>query len=56
MNYSSDVLKKTAFNDEIINVLSTQDSIDKMGEQNHRVVLEYLKLRIREIDLAHESK
>lgn len=52
--YSIDVLKRSAFQDELINELSIESSRMKMGVA-HAYVVSYLKQRIEEIDREHSK-
>lgn len=50
MSYSVDVLKKSAFQDEIMNVLEMESTKLNMGNLAHNIVLSYFKARIKELD------
>lgn len=49
MSYSSEMLKRAAFNDELVNILDQPESKIKLGIA-HGYVLSYFKSRIKEID------
>ena len=53
-NYSVDTLKKSAFVDELNNVLNIQPVEDI--DENMLCVIEYFKTRIKEIDKQYEKK
>lgn len=50
MSYSIDVLKKSTFQDELMNVLESENAKLKMGNLAHGIVLSYFKNRIKELD------
>jgi hypothetical protein len=50
MSYSIEALKKSAFQDEIMNVLESENAKLKMGNLAHGIVLSYFKSRVREMD------
>jgi len=50
MSYSIDVLKKSAFQDELMNVLDSENAKLKMGNLAHGIVFSYFKSRIKELD------
>lgn len=52
--YSIDVLKRSAFQDELNNVLSSDSLKMKIGSMAHSYVVSYLKHRIDEIDRDHK--
>lgn len=49
MSYSSDMLKKAAFNDELVNILEQPETKIKLGIA-HGYVMSYFKTRIKELD------
>lgn len=49
MSYSSDMLKKAAFNDELVNILEQPETKIKLGIA-HGYVMSYFKNRIKELD------
>lgn len=49
MSYSSDMLKKAAFNDELVNILEQPETKIRLGVA-HGYVLSYFKTRIKEIE------
>jgi hypothetical protein len=53
MSYSSDVLKRAAFNDEIVNILEQPTAKIKLGIA-HGYILSYFKSRVKEIDEKHK--
>lgn len=53
--YSIDVLKRSAFQDELINVLSTDSVKMRIGSMAHSYVVSYLKQRVEEIDREHDK-
>ena len=53
--YSIDVLKRSAFQDELINVLSTDSMKMKIGSMAHSYVVSYLKQRVEDIDREHSK-
>jgi len=55
MSYSSEMLKKAAFNDEVINVLDNQTMQLKLGNLAHGIIMNYFKSRIKEIDDATKN-
>lgn len=50
MSYSVDVLKKSAFQDELMNVIDSENAKLKMGNLAHGIVLSYFRNRIKELD------
>jgi len=50
MSYSIDVLKKAAFEDEVINHLDSQTMQLKLGTLAHGIVLQYFSSRIKEFE------
>ena len=50
MSYSVDVLKKSTFQDELMNVLESENAKLKMGNLARGIVLSYFKNRIKELD------
>lgn len=55
-SYSIDALKRSAFHDELINVLETERMKLKIGGMAYSYVTCYLKQRIDEIDREHNKK
>lgn len=53
--YSIDILKRSAFLDELINVLECEKTRMKIGSMAHSYVVSYLKERIEEIDREHNK-
>ena len=53
--YSVDVLKRSAFQDELINVLSTDSMKMRIGSMAHSYVVSYLKQRVEDIDREHDK-
>lgn len=53
--YSVDVLKRSTFQDELNNVLATDNTKMKIGSMAHSYVVSYLKMRIDEIDREHSK-
>lgn len=53
-SYAIDALKRSAFNDELQNVLLQEKTKIRIGGMMHSYVVEYLTRRIREIDNAHK--
>lgn len=53
--YSIDVLKRSAFQDELINVLSTDSVKMRIGSMAHSYVVSYLKQRVEDIDHEHSK-
>ena len=53
--YSIDVLKRSAFQDELINVLETDRMKLKIGSMAHSYVTSYLRQRIEDIDREHNK-
>ena len=53
--YSVDVLKRSAFQDELINVLSTDSMKMRIGSRAHSYVVSYLKQRVEDIDREHDK-
>lgn len=49
MSYSSDMLKKAAFNDELVNVLEQPETRIKLGVA-YGYVLSYFKTRMKELE------
>lgn len=49
MSYSSDMLKKAAFNDELVNILEQPETKIKLGVA-HGYVLSYFKTRMKELE------
>ena len=49
MSYSSDVLKRAAFNDEIVNILDQPTAKIKLGIA-HGYILSYFKNRVKELE------
>jgi hypothetical protein len=49
------VLKKSAFQDELMNVLESDKAKLKMGNLAHGIVLNYFKSRIKELDKPTKS-
>ena len=54
--YSIDVLKRSSFQDELINVLSTDSVKMRIGSMAHSYVVSYLKQRVEEIDREHDKR
>jgi hypothetical protein len=52
-NYSSEILKKSAFVDEINNVISDPLSAGIYGEETMKIVKDYLTRRLAEIKKEH---
>ena len=50
MSYSVNILKKSAFQDELMNVLESENAKLKMGNLAHGIVVSYFKNRIKELD------
>jgi len=50
MSYSIQVLKKSAFHDELVNILERESCRLQLGNLAHGIVVDYFKRRIREID------
>jgi hypothetical protein len=50
LSYSVDVLKKSAFQDELTNVLLLKLGANMMEDLERDVVIEYFKRRIKELD------
>lgn len=50
MSYSVELLKKSAFQDELTNVIDSENAKLKMGNLAHGIVLSYFKRRIKELD------
>jgi hypothetical protein len=55
MSYSVDILKKSAFQDELMNVLDSENAKLKMGNLAHGIVLSYFKNRIKELDKSTKA-
>ena len=53
--YSIDVLKRSSFQDELINVLSTDSVKMRIGSMAHSYVVSYLKQRVEDIDREHNK-
>ena len=56
MSYSIDVLKKAAFQDEVMNYLDSQTIQLKMGTLAHGIVLQYFSSRIKEFEERTKDK
>ena len=54
-SYSIDVLKRSAFQDELTNILASDKTKIKIGGMMHSYVVSYLTNRIKEIDNTHSS-
>ena len=50
LSYSVDVLKKSAFQDELTNVLLLKLGANMMEDLERDIVVEYFKRRIKELD------
>lgn len=55
MSYSIDLIKKSAFQDELTNVLELKANGTLVEDAERMIVIEYLKRRIREIDKTVKS-
>ena len=55
MSYSIDVIKKSAFQDELTNVLELKANGTLVEDAERMIVIEYLKRRIKEIDKTVKS-
>ncbi len=52
-SYSIDALKRSAFLDELTNVLASEKTKLKIGGMMHSYVVDYLTRRIEEIERKH---
>jgi hypothetical protein len=55
LSYSIDLIKKSAFQDELTNVLELKANGTLVEDAERMIVIEYLKRRIREIDKTVKS-
>jgi len=54
-SYSVDMLKRSAFQDELNNVLFSENTKTRIGGMMHSYVVSYLKQRIEEIDRQYKD-
>jgi hypothetical protein len=54
-SYSVDMLKRSAFQDELNNVLALEKTRIRVGGMMHSYVVSYLKQRIEEIDRLYKD-
>jgi hypothetical protein len=54
-SYSVDMLKRSAFQDELNNVLALEKTRIRVGGMMHSYVVSYLKQRIEEIDRQYKD-
>ncbi len=54
-SYSIDALKRSAFQDELNNVLDSEKTKIRIGGMMHSYVVDYLKRRIEEIDRKYST-
>lgn len=54
-SYSIDALKRSAFQDELTNILASEKTKIRIGGMMHSYVVEYLTRRIEEIDRIHKN-
>lgn len=54
-SYSVDMLKRSAFQDELNNVLALEKTRIRVGGMMHSYVVNYLKQRIEEIDRQYKD-
>lgn len=54
-SYSIDALKRSAFQDELNNILASEKTKIRIGGMMHSYVVDYLTRRIEEIDRQHKN-